>query len=160
MSNTDLAQLAYSAYGQSTDGLNYRGEKMPTWEALPLPIQIAWEVAAIAVKRGVESVESGVAHIVDWRTTDPVRQVILVDYKGDGTPFTGVDVRVKDATTNEWMNDVQAVSFGASVDDGMIQAILIRIAMDETPIYPNAVVEYQEIAQVVGFETIGLLRSR
>jgi hypothetical protein len=55
MSNTDLAKLAYSAYGQSTDGLNFRGEKMPAWENLPTAIQIAWEVAAVSVKSAVNA---------------------------------------------------------------------------------------------------------
>jgi hypothetical protein len=45
----DLAKGAYSAYGLSTNNKNFRGEEMPTWEALPLPIQTAWKAAAKSV---------------------------------------------------------------------------------------------------------------
>ncbi|MFF7966774.1 hypothetical protein ACFZC3_15580 [Streptomyces sp. NPDC007903] len=48
---TDLAQLAYKAYGGATGGLNYRNEPMPTWDDLGETIQTAWEVAAEAVAR-------------------------------------------------------------------------------------------------------------
>ena len=44
-----LSQVAYEAYGQSTGGLNYQGQPMPAWEALPQPIRQAWHAAANAV---------------------------------------------------------------------------------------------------------------
>lgn len=45
------AQNAYAAYGQSTGGKNFRGEPMPTWEALPAAIQTAWRASVKAVLR-------------------------------------------------------------------------------------------------------------
>ncbi|MFJ6841333.1 hypothetical protein ACIQRE_01540 [Streptomyces griseoluteus] len=48
---TDLAQIAYRAYGGATGGQNHRGEPMPAWADLGETIQTAWEVAAEAVAR-------------------------------------------------------------------------------------------------------------
>ena len=45
------AQNAYAAYGHSTGGKNFRGEPMPTWEALPAAIQTAWRASVRAVLR-------------------------------------------------------------------------------------------------------------
>lgn len=42
----DLAKAAYDAYGNSTGGLNFRGEPMPLWDDLGLRIQLAWTAAA------------------------------------------------------------------------------------------------------------------
>lgn len=44
-----LAELAYRAYGLSTDFKNFRGDPMPEWDALPDPIQLAWYASAQAV---------------------------------------------------------------------------------------------------------------
>lgn len=49
MTDATLAQIAYHAYGQSTDFKNFQGNPMPEWEALPEAIQQAWEAAANAV---------------------------------------------------------------------------------------------------------------
>ncbi len=45
----DLAQVAYAAYGTATDGKNYQGLPMPTWDDLGAPIQDAWRAAARGV---------------------------------------------------------------------------------------------------------------
>lgn len=44
-----LAQLAYDAYGNTTDHKNYQGNPMPTWDALGDTIQGAWVAAVNAV---------------------------------------------------------------------------------------------------------------
>lgn len=48
-----LAQTAYAAYGETTGGLNHRGEPMPSWTDLGEDIQQAWIAAARAVARAV-----------------------------------------------------------------------------------------------------------
>lgn len=48
------AQTAYTAYGDTTGGLNFRGEPMPTWGNLGHKIQAAWVAAAAAVRARVE----------------------------------------------------------------------------------------------------------
>lgn len=50
----DDAQAAYAAYGQTTGGLNFRGEPMPTWDGLGDTIQQAWIAAAAAVRGRAE----------------------------------------------------------------------------------------------------------
>ena len=45
------AENAYAAYGRSTGGKNFRGDPMPTWEALPEPIRTAWRESVRAVLR-------------------------------------------------------------------------------------------------------------
>jgi hypothetical protein len=42
----DIAASAYRAYAVSTGNKNFRGEPMPEFEALPFPIQTAWEAAS------------------------------------------------------------------------------------------------------------------
>ena len=44
-----IAQKAYSAYGESTGGKNFRGEPRPEWADLPDAIKAAWRDAVIAV---------------------------------------------------------------------------------------------------------------
>ena len=44
-----LAMGAYAAYGRSTGNKNFRGEPMPTWEALPESIREAWRAAVESV---------------------------------------------------------------------------------------------------------------
>ncbi|GAA0528709.1 hypothetical protein GCM10010172_06640 [Paractinoplanes ferrugineus] len=46
---TDLAKIAYRAYGESTDFKNFRGEPMPAWDELGPRIQNAWVAAASAI---------------------------------------------------------------------------------------------------------------
>ncbi|MFF4900401.1 hypothetical protein [Streptomyces sp. NPDC001068] len=48
-----LAQVAYAAYGQSTDNQNFLGDPMPDWKDLPEAIQTAWAAAATAVAQEV-----------------------------------------------------------------------------------------------------------
>lgn len=47
---SDLAKLAYEAYGLTTGNKNFRGEEMPKFEDLPATIKLAWSNAARAVK--------------------------------------------------------------------------------------------------------------
>lgn len=49
----ELAQVAYAAYGESVDHLNFLGQPMPDWAALSEPIRAAWTAAAAAVARAV-----------------------------------------------------------------------------------------------------------
>jgi len=49
MTEDELAQKGYEAYGNSVGWKNYLGLPMPTWEALPAPIQGAWRDAAAAM---------------------------------------------------------------------------------------------------------------
>jgi hypothetical protein len=46
----ELAQAAYTAYGEATGGLNVRGEPLPEWDGLGDVIQYAWLTAAEAVE--------------------------------------------------------------------------------------------------------------
>lgn len=46
---TRLAQIAYDAYGASTQWRNYQGNPMPVWGDLGEPIQRAWIAAATTV---------------------------------------------------------------------------------------------------------------
>jgi transcriptional regulator with XRE-family HTH domain len=47
----DIASSAYRAYAASTGNKNFRGEPMPAVDALPQPIQTAWEAAVRQVDR-------------------------------------------------------------------------------------------------------------
>ena len=48
MINEHFAQVAYHAYGATTDFKNFRGEPMPAWADLPHTIQRAWCAAVTA----------------------------------------------------------------------------------------------------------------
>ncbi len=41
-----FAQMAYHAYGNSTNFQNFMGDPMPNWQALPEKIKHAWVAAA------------------------------------------------------------------------------------------------------------------
>jgi hypothetical protein len=43
------AEAGYKAYADSTHGLNFRGEKMPTWQKLPEQQKAAWIAATSAI---------------------------------------------------------------------------------------------------------------
>lgn len=45
----EAAQVAYAAYGATTDYKNYQGLAMPAWPDLPSKIRDAWRAAACAV---------------------------------------------------------------------------------------------------------------
>ena len=45
-----LGQVAYAAYGRTTNNLNYQGLPMPAWDALGDTIREAWENAAKAIQ--------------------------------------------------------------------------------------------------------------
>lgn len=42
---SEIAASAYAAYGHSTGNKNFRGDPMPRWDQLPVPIRTAWEAA-------------------------------------------------------------------------------------------------------------------
>lgn len=42
---SDIASSAYAAYGASTGNKNFRGDPMPRWDQLSIPIRTAWEAA-------------------------------------------------------------------------------------------------------------------
>ncbi len=46
-----LAQGAYTAYGEATGGLNVRGEPLPEWDDLGGVVQHAWLTAVEEVER-------------------------------------------------------------------------------------------------------------
>ena len=57
---THAAACGYRAYAASTGNKNFRGEPMPEFEALPIPIKTAWEAAVrqvLAVNEGEEGDE-------------------------------------------------------------------------------------------------------
>lgn len=49
MQNYDLARLAYTAYGDSTNWKNHQGNLMPNWIDLPESIKHAWKAASDCV---------------------------------------------------------------------------------------------------------------
>lgn len=50
LTQSELARRAYAAYGRTTGGRNFRGEPMPAWEDLGVPIQAAWIAAVTEVR--------------------------------------------------------------------------------------------------------------
>lgn len=46
--STARAKVAYRAYGATTNFLNFQGNPMPEWDALPEKIRTAWIAAADA----------------------------------------------------------------------------------------------------------------
>lgn len=52
--STRLAQAAYQAYQEATDGKTHDGRSMPAWEDLGTPVQNAWKLAAEAVRHQIE----------------------------------------------------------------------------------------------------------
>ena len=47
----EIAAALYAAYGFATGGLNFRGDPIPTWEALPAPQKKGWFAAAKEAQR-------------------------------------------------------------------------------------------------------------
>ncbi len=52
-----LGQIAYHAYGRSTNFRNFQGNKMPGWEELPEPIKNAWIASGQAISRAIAARE-------------------------------------------------------------------------------------------------------
>lgn len=50
---TQLAKVAFTAYGRATGGKTHDGKPIPAWEDLGPTVQTAWEVAAEAIARKV-----------------------------------------------------------------------------------------------------------
>jgi len=46
--NVERAKAAYRAYGATTNFLNFQGNPMPEWDALPEKIRAAWVAASDA----------------------------------------------------------------------------------------------------------------
>jgi hypothetical protein len=53
MTDRELAQGMYDAYGKSTKYKNFQGNPMPFWIDLPEAIQNAWIAAALYAKETV-----------------------------------------------------------------------------------------------------------
>jgi hypothetical protein len=51
MADDTFGRIAYRAYGQTTNNLNYQGLPMPTWDDLGEPIQAAWINAAEMIRK-------------------------------------------------------------------------------------------------------------
>ena len=51
----ELAEIAYDAYGETTNFKNFRDEPMLEWSELPLKIKQAWCEAVIAVEKKINS---------------------------------------------------------------------------------------------------------
>lgn len=49
-----IGQAAYEAYAKATDNKNVRGEELPSWNELTVPVQNGWQLAAEAVRHLVE----------------------------------------------------------------------------------------------------------
>lgn len=46
-----MGKIAFDAYNESRGGVNFQGQKTPSWEELPEGIRKGWEVAATAIQR-------------------------------------------------------------------------------------------------------------
>jgi hypothetical protein len=55
---TELARVAYRAYGEATGFKNFRGDPMPEFDDLGDQIQQAWMAAASAVERSVTDLDA------------------------------------------------------------------------------------------------------
>ncbi|MGW2261456.1 hypothetical protein ACWCXE_27180 [Streptomyces sp. NPDC001780] len=49
----ELGEIGYTAYAESTGGLNVRSEQLPAWADLGETVQTAWAAAGVAVARAV-----------------------------------------------------------------------------------------------------------
>jgi hypothetical protein len=99
-STTELAKVAYAAYGNSTGHRNFMGHPMPDWDELTAAVQRAWVEAAGAVAL------SAIADLTGLRTpsTEPrVGDVVLVpmdrDHNNGATTAPAVITRVWSPTT-------------------------------------------------------------
>lgn len=59
MNDKTLGEIAYDAYGKTTDYKNFMGNPMPTWGDLPPKIKEAWENAALKVAE-ITKAEKGI----------------------------------------------------------------------------------------------------
>lgn len=50
-----IGQAAYEAYAKATDNKNVRGEKLPGWNDLTVPVRNGWQLAAEAVRHLVKN---------------------------------------------------------------------------------------------------------
>lgn len=53
--SSQVAIMAYNAYGDYVEWKDYQGLPMPKWEELPEKIQVAWLKAGIAAVEGYHS---------------------------------------------------------------------------------------------------------
>jgi hypothetical protein len=51
--SASLAERAYKAYAESTEGKNFRGDPMPEWADLPQYTRNAWHAAVEQVRHDV-----------------------------------------------------------------------------------------------------------
>lgn len=50
-----IGQAAYEAYAEAVDHTSIKGDALPTWDALTVPVCNAWQLAAEAVRHRVEN---------------------------------------------------------------------------------------------------------
>ncbi|MFM9473945.1 hypothetical protein [Streptomyces scabiei] len=99
-STTELAKVAYEAYGNSTGHRNFMGHPMPDWDELTDAVRLAWIEAAGAVALSSIAQLAG----IDRPSTDPsVGDVVLVpmarDSNNGSTVAPAVITRVWSPTT-------------------------------------------------------------
>ncbi|WP_032769810.1 hypothetical protein [Streptomyces sp. CNS654] len=50
----NIGQAAYKAYAEAVDNRSVKGEELPEWDSLTVPVRNAWQLAAEAVRHKVE----------------------------------------------------------------------------------------------------------
>jgi hypothetical protein len=68
---TDIAASAYKAYAASTNNKNFRGEEMPAFEDLPIPIRTAWQAAVRQVDQVLQNPELALGAEIVWTNWVP-----------------------------------------------------------------------------------------
>lgn len=75
------ARDAYESYGASVGWKNYRGDAMPAWNALPMPIKQAW---GAAVKSTLAKAYRIMAHdLIEHIRNDADRNAAELETKGN-----------------------------------------------------------------------------
>lgn len=82
---TELAKVAYRAYGEATDFKNLQGGPMPSWKGLGEQIQGAWLAAAgaaasAALHEAVDRIDPPVVYRLEvtgsmWKTGDLISEI-------------------------------------------------------------------------------------
>lgn len=70
MSERELSNVAYDAYGAHTGWKNDRGDPMLQWAELPTAIQGAWRAAIVAIMWSRQRTVNGPPYVVvgEWAT--------------------------------------------------------------------------------------------
>lgn len=115
---TALAQCAYLAYGNATDGKNYQGLPMPDWAALGPTIQQAWRQAAAeiasttmrAMQNDAGAVPEPAVRDGDYFTPAGEQINFAVDMQADRATFY-VDHRAVITVPMELLDALRSMSF-------------------------------------------------